>query len=929
MTDDARLDTCGCCEGTGPLTPALIENPSGLSAIAYRIGTHATFKETMLAGLSRRRELDGLTTREPYDPSIALLDAAATMLDVLTFYQERIANEGFLGTATERRSILEMARSIGYELSPGVAASTYLAFTLEDTPVTPRLVPIDKGTKVQSLPGPGEQPQLFETVERIEARPEWNALRPQHTRVRFPAFGDVFLYLQGSTTNLKPGDPLLIVGKERRWDPTSERWEIRRIASVEPDPRANHTLVRWDEPLGHRIPHVEPPAEGPKVYALRLRAGLFGHNAQAWDSLPVTLRVGEANPDPSTKNPKPFLQGIYANRKNSWADAEFAAGTRGLYLDAVYNQITLNSWIVLASPTYAEVYRVERVGEESKADFNMSAKVTRLELESGLENIEKFSPQNATVYGQSEELPLAETPIQERFEVGPGVTIKLEEGTLAPLGGDRIVLDRLVDGLQKGQALIASGKLIRAQVQKDGLALRSADGLTQKGLTRRETLRVLERPRLDGMKIEWRLRDAEGFEGSLTVARNDVRLASAVETDPEVSEVVFLADAPTSEGKARTVLDLARPLAFLYDRATVRLHANVAKATHGETKREVVGSGQASQELQGFVLQQKPLTHVSAPTPSGRESTLEIRVNDIRWTESPSLYGRGPREQVYTAGVADDSTVSVQFGDGVSGARLPSGPENVVATYRVGTGLAGLVKANQLSLLMSRPLGVKSVTNPLAPTGAADPETLDQARRNAPFTVLTLDRIVSLRDYADFAQAFAGIGKAQAVELRHGETRLVHITVAAANGGKVEATSDLYTNLKTALAAQSDEHQPFVLESYTPLQFNLEAKLRIHPSYLAARVLPAVRAALLWAFSFDARSFGQPMTGSEAIAVMQTVEGVASVDLDFLYFTGQPKSLPPDLRLGAKTATSDGTKTVPAELLTLNPAGVDLREVQP
>ena len=48
--------------------------------------------------------------------------ACACVADVLGFYQERIANEGYLRTATERRSVLELARTIGYELKPGVAA---------------------------------------------------------------------------------------------------------------------------------------------------------------------------------------------------------------------------------------------------------------------------------------------------------------------------------------------------------------------------------------------------------------------------------------------------------------------------------------------------------------------------------------------------------------------------------------------------------------------------------------------------------------------------------------------------------------------------------------------------------------------------------------------------------------------------------------
>ena len=64
---------------------------------------------------------------------------------------------------------------------------------------------------------------------------------------------------------------------------------------------------------------------------------------------------------------------------------------------------------------------------------------------------------------------------------------------------------------------------------------------------------------------------------------------------------------------------------------------------------------------------------------------------------------------------------------------------------------------------MTRPLGVKSVTNPIAAAGAQDPQARDDARVNAPLTVRTLDRIVSLSDYEDFARAFAGIGKAMAV----------------------------------------------------------------------------------------------------------------------------------------------------------------------
>ena len=109
-------ETCGCCEGIGASTPQGLANRAGLSAIAYRIGEYAQFRESMLAGLSSSTypALAGLRTRAADDFTLGLIDAVACAADVLTFYQERLANESYLRTATERVSLQEMAKLIGY-----------------------------------------------------------------------------------------------------------------------------------------------------------------------------------------------------------------------------------------------------------------------------------------------------------------------------------------------------------------------------------------------------------------------------------------------------------------------------------------------------------------------------------------------------------------------------------------------------------------------------------------------------------------------------------------------------------------------------------------------------------------------------------------------------------------------------------------------
>src|SRR5262245_7016405 len=216
-----NLCDCGCCEGLSDHTPLEVANQPGLAAIAYRVGGHADFKQSMLARLSTSRllALKELQTREDDDFSIALLDGWATVADVLTFYQERIANESYLRTATERRSLLELARLIGYELRPGVAAGTYLAFTLDDAPGSPGESTIDVGTKVQSVPGPGEKSQTFETIEAVQARAIWNGMRPRLTQPQQLAKNMGRVVLRGTTTKLSKGDTLLIIVPDSASDP--------------------------------------------------------------------------------------------------------------------------------------------------------------------------------------------------------------------------------------------------------------------------------------------------------------------------------------------------------------------------------------------------------------------------------------------------------------------------------------------------------------------------------------------------------------------------------------------------------------------------------------------------------------------------------------------------------------------------------------
>jgi predicted phage baseplate assembly protein len=430
---------------------------------------------------------------------------------------------------------------------------------------------------------------------------------------------------------------------------------------------------------------------------------------------------------------------------------------------------------------------------------------------------------------------------------------------------------------------------------------------------------------------------AEGQPIVVTGERDD--LPGAV-----VSEVVAL-DKVQHAGGFTTLFFTAPGLTFKYVRSTIELSANVVEAAHGEAVEEVLGSGDGGTPHQRFTLRRPPLTYVASADSAGSATSLEVRVDGVAWTEVPRLSGRGPGDEVYLVQHADDSTVTVVFGDGVQGARVPTGLENVVATYRTGIGTAGMVPAGALTLLMTQPLGIRGVTNPQAATGAADPEKRDDARRNAPLTVLAMERVVSLQDAEDFTRAFAGVGKCAGTELWRGGRPWIHLTVAAAApkpepGGlrsgmadhRIEATAPLSTNLEEALRAASEPSLNLRMDTYRPVFFNVTARVLIDSRYRWSDVDVAVRSALQLAFTFEHRSFAQPVSATEVVATIQRVPGVVFVDLDALYRFDQPASLPAGGLLAADQVVwrdDEARPSLLSQLLLVNPVGIDLTPVSP
>ncbi len=1174
---------CGCCAGVEPVTPVQVTNRPGLDAVSYRVGTHPQFLESMLARLSEvrvedrhgrgARPLVALTTRAPDDPALAILDGCAAVADVLTFYQERIANEGFLRCATEDRSIRELGRLVGYEPRPGVAATTYLAYTAD---AEARLT-VHAGSRVQSVPGPGELPQTFETNDDLEARGEWNTLEVRRTHGHHaalltaatrsgPTGSAAPVYLAGIITGLTAGDPLLV--------DFGAYQELLRVVDVTPEPAADRTRVAvqpWMPPvpppppgaspqpvpdpdevravivrhgdlaafrvdparstardvvaqlerletdlllgmdgpellefvrdrtlpalrselrdLGRRtgplrrwvgslvgalegvvaraeaaaaqpparasrvapprpadsaadsaadadadadgattiggalaslakppsVPPADPrqlardvttgfaagsdalpglltalrpdlgatlyrawraapvtPAATVRVYALRQRAAAFGHNAapeplrdrngvvtgsREWlltkpfgvapeefevsvalpagrivdpdpdDQATVEVRIGDGpaavrassefpltqlldgpvplpvpaageqvvvalrtpgvspqtpagltvtfesrgmvfdtavdpgsrsrpraqlrwtsegsdptsvsylvernlvdeTPDPRSAHVRVQITGT----RTGAADVRPTEAATVVSLDTTYPTITPGGWIVLDRPTADPparrlvIARVTDVREESRSDYGSTGRSTLVDLDRewlDLDTDEFGVIRSTSVFARTELLELADAPLDPVADAVRGSEIPLLE---------------LYDGLAPGRWLLVRGERTDVTASRTG--------------------------------------------GSPPGAGSDVGIPGVVVTELTMLAGVRQDFDPAEPGaRTRTTLLLATPLAYSYRRDTVEVFGNVVEATHGETTTEVLGSGDGNRPNQSFPLARRPLTYVSAPSSSGVASTLDVSVDGVRWQEIDSLLGLLPTAHRFVTRTSAEGVTSVTFGDGIEGARLPTGSENVRAEYRFGIGAAGNVDAARITLLTTRPQGVMAVVNPVRASGGADPESGDESRRRIPLGVTALDRVVSTSDYADFALGFAAVGKAAVAVLSEGRTRLVHLTVAGAGDAPLDPTSAAYRNLRSALAAFGDPYQPFRIDVRRLLALVVQVRVAVAPDHLWDVVEPRIRATLLDRFGFARRDLAQDVTRGEVIAAVQTVPGVRFVDLDRL-----------------------------------------------
>jgi hypothetical protein len=843
---------CGCCKPASESTPEEIFNRPALSAIAYRVGTYATFRQAMLTAISQTdlgesgksfRPLSGWSTRRDDDYGITLLDMWAYLADILTFYQERIANEAYLRTALQRDSIIRLADLIGYQLAPGMAAKTYLAYTLEKNTE----LEIPERLRAQSVPAAGETAQKFETVESLDAQSLFNSFRvyPEPrtcsplaaggtsatvtsdisaikkgnliviytpvsgaTSVRRTGAGLIYGIKAAGVLNKKvvfgsagiPMVTLLAAGNEsEEADPVD--WEAaRKLLHIEEKEITSNEKTDWRQVLGWKPEIRADFGSTAVVRRWKRKFRLLGHNA------------------PSHY----FSIGVDSNSNVQWSQktcSPYLDKDDTLQLDAAYDNLKENTEILLVA--------VLEGGGAVAEEFTVSA----------VENTNAAFPASSDA---APALQAAVTQLVLDADFPDGVDVR--SAVVYELEGD---------------ALELWDKEYPAEIQGNAVYVPLCELTDSKGVayTAAEAVQLLE-------------------SGRRIILEDGLVTPQATTVDSVLVD----------DDHLKITLEDSLSSALQADASTAR--ANVLLSTHGETvSKEILGDGDASQGFQSFELKKTPLTYVpDAGAENGAASTLEMRVENVLWKEVAHFYGQSGQARVYTIRIDDEKTATVRFGDGRTGARLPSGKKNLIATYRQGIGEDGNVGAGKLTVALDKPVGLKSVTNPIAAEGGSDPESLSQARTNAPATVRTLGRIVSLSDFEDAARSYAGIAKAKADWQWDGMEQAVLLTVAGDDGAAIEAGGTTHSDLVADLDSRRDPHRKLTVTSYVSVPVKITAAIRVASDLDEETVQAAALGALEEYLAFDNLDLGQSIHLSDVMRVLQSVEGVEAVDVDALQY---------------------------------------------
>ena len=876
---------CGCNQ------KALVssDNRPALNKFNYRIGTYGSIREFLFHQLDKTPELEKWSHRWPDDPAVALIEGAAILGDILTFYQETYANEAYLRTASWRESIADLVRLLGYRLSPALGGNAVLAFELKkDEPV---VIPVGFPVKatLEELPKPAE----FETLEEITAYPwlnRFNLFRPL-VQADIAAATTEF-YISGphqliDPIDIKVGERILV------FEPSSGAIS----GSV---PFASPEIVIVDsmrEMHGRKYYKIKGNLKRTSnigsLYAFRISRTFhhFGYNSPSEivdPSAEVTSTATVSGQTTTTSSTIPMVT-VAAGRpvvtsansfhgsavSKPFSDTEFP-------IDSDVKDLATGMKVVIQAPYWEppEYLLDDFEYTADSFDVNVIHNINIMQSPGGNKG------GGSKLYQQldpAEMLSVKDQVMLLLGQVRPLITtvrtIKDIRTTTLDWGGisgtvSQLTLNSSLGGTVGNDQWMQINDALFHEVTSPLMTLKRAEHET--------TASEDNKLNYYGTKAE-----AESLSGRRIMLEK-------LGDDPWILNVSSVAaNPPTGTEKFRqlyevTLSDDVAYADFPNGEPSVTVFGNIVDADEGKTLPEApIGSGDATQVFQNFKLPKAPLTYHIVPQNTPAETPdIAIYVDGREWKQVDSLFGREDDEQIYIVREDPAGGSWAQFGDGKTGARLTTGVNNVTCVYRTGAGAYGPLKADTKVQASAKLKNLDKIGMPMEATGGSEPEDGENARNAAPGKVQSLGRIVSLKDFESEALGIAGVASASAAWRLVSNTPSVVVTVLmdTGRGSEISAVQQALTDYNFLRGAG---RHPVIVEQGKRLYVAVSLDYVLKPSYRADLVEPVIRRALgvnyggferdedqTGLFSMRRRRFGGSEYASSIEGHTQNVEGV-------------------------------------------------------
>lgn len=244
--------TTSACQCENCCDQQVVFNGPGLPAIAYRVGDFSVFRRALLEPRPDEQALLGWHPA-PGDLGLQMLEWWAYLADILTFYNERVANEDYLRTAELPASVNHLVALLGYTPRPAIAAvGKVVAIRSNSRSNEPLVLPA--GLQLSSTATPGVPVETFEAAAATFTGASNGPIVPQPTSALLsaprPGEGGIgSVLLQGSVSGISPGDEL--VGLPREPTTAELNWTPLTVVSSsrEPDPSGgSNTRVLLSSP---------------------------------------------------------------------------------------------------------------------------------------------------------------------------------------------------------------------------------------------------------------------------------------------------------------------------------------------------------------------------------------------------------------------------------------------------------------------------------------------------------------------------------------------------------------------------------------------------------------------------------------------------------------------------------------------------------